>query len=83
MISKSLDEKHKRFNLSNRMDKPYKLKLNKFADMTNHEFRSTYAGGSKVKHRRMLRRTPRGSGSFMYEKVDRIPILLTGGRKVL
>jgi KDEL-tailed cysteine endopeptidase len=83
VISKSLDEKHKRFNVfkenvmhvhtTNRMDKPYKLKLNKFADMTNHEFRSTYAGGSKVKHRRMLRGTPRGSGSFMYEKVDRIP----------
>ena len=81
--SKSLaDEKHKRFNVfkenvmhvhnSNQMDKPYKLKLNKFADMTNNEFRSTYAG-SKVKHHRMLRETPRGSGSFMYEKVDRVP----------
>jgi len=41
--------------------------------LTNHEFRSTYAGGSNVKHRRMLRGTPRGSGSFMYEKVDRVP----------
>jgi KDEL-tailed cysteine endopeptidase len=81
--SKSLAaEKHKRFSVfkenvmhvhnSNQMDKPYKLKLNKFADMTNNEFRSTYAG-SKVKHNRMLRETPRESGSFMYEKVDRVP----------
>jgi len=44
VISKSLDEKHKRFNVfkenvthvhtTNRMDKPYKLKMNKLADMT-------------------------------------------------
>jgi KDEL-tailed cysteine endopeptidase len=84
VISKSLDEKkHKRFTVfkenvmhvhtTNKMDKPYKLKLNKFTDMTTHEFRRTYTGGSKVKHRRMVRGTPRGSGSFMYEKVDRVP----------
>ncbi|KAK8496076.1 hypothetical protein V6N13_124463 [Hibiscus sabdariffa] len=30
------------------MDKPFKLKLNKFADMTKHEFMST--GSSKVSH---------------------------------
>lgn len=80
-ISTSLPEKHKRFNVfkenvmhvhnTNKMDKPYKLKLNKFADMTNHEFRSTYAG-SKVNHHRMFRGAQRGSGSFMYEKVERI-----------
>ncbi|KAJ1403258.1 Peptidase C1A, papain C-terminal [Sesbania bispinosa] len=81
-VSRSLHEKHKRFNVfkanvlhvhnTNKMDKPYKLKLNKFADMTNHEFRSTYAG-SKVNHHRMFRGTPRGNGTFMYEKVDRVP----------
>ncbi|KAJ8771257.1 hypothetical protein K2173_026434 [Erythroxylum novogranatense] len=63
-VSRSLDEKHKRFHVfkenvkhvheTNKMDKPYKLKLNKFADMTNHEFRNTYAS-SKVKHHRMFR----------------------------
>ncbi|KAM7269358.1 hypothetical protein ACFE04_024855 [Oxalis oulophora] len=46
--STSLGEKKARFNVFkenlkhihkvNQMDKPYKLKLNKFADMTNHEF---------------------------------------------
>ncbi|KHN07963.1 Vignain [Glycine soja] len=57
---------------TNKMDKPYKLKLNKFADMTNHEFRSTYAG-SKVNHHRMFRDMPRGNGTFMYEKVGSVP----------
>ncbi|KAL4634237.1 hypothetical protein ACB092_04G185400 [Castanea dentata] len=81
-ISRSLDEKHKRFNVfkenvmhvhnTNKMDKPYKLKLNSFADMTNHEFRSIYAG-SKIKHHRMFRGTPSGSGSFMYERKDSVP----------
>ncbi|KAL5544034.1 hypothetical protein UlMin_007818 [Ulmus minor] len=81
-VSRSLDEKHKRFNVfkenlmhvhnTNQKDKPYKLKLNKFADMTNHEFTSTYAG-SKVKHHRMFKGSSRGAGSFMYEKVDRVP----------
>ncbi|XP_057435464.1 vignain-like [Lotus japonicus] len=81
-VSRSLDDKHKRFNVfkanvmhvhnTNKMDKPYKLKLNKFADMTNHEFRSAYAG-SKVNHHRMFRGATRGNGSFMYEKINRVP----------
>lgn len=81
-VSTSLAEKHRRFNVfkenvmhvhnTNKMEKPYKLKLNKFADLTNHEFRSTYAG-SKVKHHRMFRGTPHGSRSFMYENVNNVP----------
>ncbi|KAK7281988.1 hypothetical protein RIF29_10419 [Crotalaria pallida] len=81
-VSRSLNEKHKRFNVfkanvmhihnTNNMDKPYKLKLNKFADMTNHEFRSSYAG-SKINHHRMFRGTPHGNGTFMYEKVGSVP----------
>lgn len=81
-VSRSLTEKHKRFNVfkenvmhvhnTNKMDKPYKLKLNKFADMTNHEFRSTYAG-SKVNHHKMFRGTQHGNGTFMYEKVGSVP----------
>lgn len=79
-VSRSLNEKQKRFNVfkanvmhvhnTNKMEKPYKLKLNKFADMTNHEFRSTYAG-SKVNHHRMFRGATRGNGTFMYENVGR------------
>ncbi|XP_020235764.1 vignain [Cajanus cajan] len=81
-VSRSLSDKHERFNVfkanvmhvhnTNKMEKPYKLKLNKFSDMTNHEFRSTYAG-SKVNHYRMFRGTPRGNGTFMYEKVGPVP----------
>jgi len=40
--------------------------------MTNHEFRSTYAG-SKVNHHRMFRGTPHENGAFMYEKVVSVP----------
>ncbi|XP_052183232.1 vignain-like [Diospyros lotus] len=80
-VSRSLHEKQRRFNVfkenvryihsSNKEDKPYKLKLNKFADMTNHEFKQTYAG-SKIKHHRLLRGS-HGNGSFMYEKVEYVP----------
>lgn len=80
-VSRDLGEKRKRFNVFkynvnyihkvNQMDKPYKLKLNKFADMTNHEFRSGF--DSKIQHFRMLqgerRRTP-----FMHEKTSDPPL---------
>ncbi|XP_057415157.1 vignain-like [Lotus japonicus] len=81
-VSRSLDEKRKRFNVfkanvmhvhdTNKLDMPYKLELNKFADMTNHEFRSIYAS-SKIDHHKMLRGTPHGKGTFMYENVDSVP----------
>lgn len=82
-VSRSLDDKHKRFNVFkenvkhvhnvNKMDKPYKLKLNKFADMTSHEFRTHFAG-SKIHHHRMLHgKKTSGSGSFMYAGADNVP----------
>ncbi|GMH21515.1 hypothetical protein Nepgr_023357 [Nepenthes gracilis] len=81
-VSRSLEDKRKRFNVFkgnvryihevNKMDKPYKLKLNKFADLTNHEFRSLYAG-SKIKHHSMFKGKARGTGSFMYEDDDDVP----------
>lgn len=81
-VSRSLDEKHKRFNVFkanvhyvhnfNKKDKPYKLKLNKFADMTNHEFRQHYAG-SKIKHHRTLLGASRANGTFMYANEDNVP----------
>ncbi|KAL7241123.1 hypothetical protein ACSBR2_006699 [Camellia fascicularis] len=80
-VSRDLSEKQKRFNVFkenvkhihkvNNMGKPYKLKLNRFGDMTNHEFRSTY--GSKVKHFRMLHGGRSGTGGFMHEKTDNLP----------
>ncbi|XP_071729352.1 vignain-like, partial [Rutidosis leptorrhynchoides] len=76
------DEKAQRFNVfkanvhhvhkSNKMDRPYKLSLNKFAAMTNHEFRNTYAG-SKISHYRALRGVRKGNLTFMYHNADNIP----------
>ncbi|CAH9111180.1 unnamed protein product [Cuscuta epithymum] len=81
-VSTSLDEKHKRFNVFksnvdyvhnfNKKDKPYKLKLNKFADMTNHEFRRTYAD-AKIKHHRLLQGASRARPSFQYANVTDVP----------
>ena len=89
-VSTSLDEKRKRFNVfranvlhvhnTNKMDKPYKLKLNKFADMTNHEFRTAYAS-SKVKHHTMFRGAPLGNGSFMYGNIDKVPASIDWRKK--
>ncbi|KAL3628925.1 hypothetical protein CASFOL_027971 [Castilleja foliolosa] len=82
-VSRSLDDKQKRFNVFkanaryihnfNKEDKPYKLKLNKFADLTSHEFRSIYAD-ARVKHHRMLRSGLHGGNeTFMYEDVQNTP----------
>ncbi|KAI3763188.1 hypothetical protein L1987_53640 [Smallanthus sonchifolius] len=83
-------EKHRRFNVfkcniqhvhnTNKMNKPYKLKLNKFADMTNHEFRSVYAG-SKISHHRMLHGEHIGNKSFMYANDDNIPASIDWRKK--
>ncbi|PIN26387.1 Cysteine proteinase Cathepsin L [Handroanthus impetiginosus] len=76
-----LTEKQKRFNVFkanvqhiqkvNQLDKPYKLKLNEFADMTNHEFRNFY--GSKIKHHRMHQGSSRAITGFMHEKAENLP----------
>ncbi|XP_043703603.1 vignain-like [Telopea speciosissima] len=81
-VSRDLSEKQKRFNVFkenvkyihefNKLDHPYKLKLNKFGDMTNHEFSSTYAG-SKVSHHSMLRGRSRAATGFMYENFENVP----------
>ncbi|XP_056177360.1 vignain-like [Syzygium oleosum] len=75
-------DKHNRFNvfkqkimhvhLVNQQDKPYKLKLNKFADMTNHELRSSCAGADDD-HHRMFHGAQRGSASIMYEDDTLVP----------
>lgn len=79
-VSRDLTEKQRRFNVFkanvqhvhkvNQMDKPYKLKLNKFADMTNLEFRNSYS--SKIKHHRMLRGNMALTG-FMHDKAANVP----------
>ena len=81
-VSHGLGEKEARFNVFkenlrhihkvNQMNRPYKLKLYQFADMTNHEFVSSYAG-SKVGHHRMFRGSKGGTGGFMHDKTVYLP----------
>lgn len=79
----SQDEKCHRYNVfksnvehvhkTNQMDKPYKLKLNKFATLANHEFSHTYAS-SKIKHFQKLQGIEKSNASsFMYENVSNLP----------
>ncbi|KAM6562388.1 hypothetical protein CsatB_022386 [Cannabis sativa] len=80
-VSRDLKEKHQRFNVFNanvkhvhkvnQMNKPYKLKLNMFADMTNHEFVRSYAG-SKINHFRMLH-GERPTTTFKHENTSDLP----------
>ncbi|XP_047087779.1 vignain-like [Lolium rigidum] len=57
---------------ANKQDRPFRLALNKFADMTADEFRRTYAG-SRVSHHRSLSGGRRGDGSFMYADAENLP----------
>ncbi|KAK1403241.1 Vignain [Heracleum sosnowskyi] len=57
-------------SLVNKKNKPYKLQLNKFADMTNHDFRNSY--GSKVKHHRSLHGSRRRT-EFMHKNTENPP----------
>ncbi|CAA2995449.1 vignain-like [Olea europaea subsp. europaea] len=79
-VSRDVTEKKRRFNVFkenvlhihkvNQMDRPYKLKLNKFADMTSHEFRNFYS--SKIKHHRMLHGSRARTG-FIHGKTVNLP----------
>nr|AAA74430.1 cysteine proteinase [Mesembryanthemum crystallinum] len=72
--ARSFGEKQNRFhvfkenvkyiNEVNKMDKPYKLRLNQFGDLTPSEFARTYAN-SKI-----IEGTRNESGGFMYENVE-------------
>ncbi|CAD5325205.1 unnamed protein product [Arabidopsis thaliana] len=59
---------------TNKKNRSYKLKLNKFADLTINEFKNAYTG-SNIKHHRMLQGPKRGSKQFMYdhENLSKLP----------
>lgn len=57
---------------TNKKEKPYKLKLNRFGDMTTEEFRRSYAG-SNIKHHRMFKGERRATEKFMYANVNALP----------
>jgi KDEL-tailed cysteine endopeptidase len=73
-VARDLDEKARRFNVFrenvrlihefNKGDAPYKLRLNRFGDMTADEFRRAYAS-SRVAHHRMFRGRKEG-GAFTH-----------------
>ncbi|KAF8753114.1 hypothetical protein HU200_011768 [Digitaria exilis] len=83
-VARDLTEKSRRFNVFkenarlihefNQRDEPYKLRLNRFADMTSDEFRRHYAG-SRIAHHRTFRgdRRPSSSASFMYAGARDLP----------
>jgi KDEL-tailed cysteine endopeptidase len=83
-VPRSLNEREKRFNVfrhnvmhvhnTNKKNRSYKLKLNKFADLTINEFKNAYTG-SNIKHHRMLQGPKRGSKQFMYdhENLSKLP----------
>ncbi|KAG6585186.1 hypothetical protein SDJN03_17919, partial [Cucurbita argyrosperma subsp. sororia] len=82
-ISRELKEKHKRYNVFkenanhvltvNQMNKPYKLKLNKFADMSNYEFVNVYARSNITHYRRLHGKRRESASGFMYEKATDLP----------
>lgn len=76
------DDRARRFNVfkenvryiheANKKDRPFRLALNKFADMTTDEFRRMYAG-FRVQHHRALSGGRRAEGSFVYADAGDLP----------
>ncbi|CAO2184027.1 unnamed protein product [Urochloa humidicola] len=81
-VARDLGDKARRFNVFkenvrlihdfNQRGEPYKLRLNRFGDLTADEFRRHYAG-SRVAHHRMFRGQRAGSSSFMYAGAGDLP----------
>uniref|UniRef100_A0A0D3H346 Uncharacterized protein n=1 Tax=Oryza barthii TaxID=65489 RepID=A0A0D3H346_9ORYZ len=81
-VARDLGEKARRFNVFkdnvrlihefNRRDEPYKLRLNRFGDMTADEFRRAYAS-SRVSHHRMFRGRGERRSGFMYAGARDLP----------
>ncbi|KQJ88596.1 vignain [Brachypodium distachyon] len=57
---------------ANKKDRPFRLALNKFADMTTDELRHSYAG-SRVRHHRALSGGRRAQGNFTYSDAENLP----------
>eukprot|EP00252_Welwitschia_mirabilis_P023993 TRINITY_DN6945_c0_g1_i1.p1 TRINITY_DN6945_c0_g1~~TRINITY_DN6945_c0_g1_i1.p1 ORF type:complete len:366 (+),score=93.59 TRINITY_DN6945_c0_g1_i1:72-1169(+) len=75
-------ENVKHIDSVNKKKGPYQLRLNKFADLTNEEFKAKYLG-LKVDKARMLRHglTHRVSDSFIYEGSNQIPASIDWRKK--
>lgn len=74
MVWRDVDEKQRRYEVfkanahyiitSNKKERPFKLGLNKFADMSSHEFRTIYTGCMLKRNRTASSPTP-----FTYHNV--------------
>jgi KDEL-tailed cysteine endopeptidase len=67
-------------NEANKRDKPYKLALNKFADLTRDEFKRTYAG-AKVLHHKTRQEKLKTSDGFMYGNTENLPTFVDWRQK--
>ncbi|GAB2282646.1 hypothetical protein Dimus_017183 [Dionaea muscipula] len=83
-IYNGLDEKDMRFNIfkdnlrfvdehNSDPTRTYKVGLNKFADLTNEEYRSIYLGTKLDPKRVLLRRANGGSQRYAYRAGDQLP----------
>ncbi|KAM0940271.1 putative chymopapain protein [Dioscorea sansibarensis] len=89
-VTRDIAEKHRKFNVFkvnvryihefNKKDAPYKLRLNKFGDLTKEEFRKTYAG-SRIYHHMMLRGDRRGSSNFTHAETNDLPVSIDWRQK--
>ncbi|KAJ4795132.1 Cysteine proteinase [Rhynchospora pubera] len=59
-------------NEANKRGRPYKLALNKFADMTREEFKRTYSG-TKVMYHQMRQGKTNGNSGFRHEDTKDLP----------
>ncbi|KAH6772698.1 Granulin repeat cysteine protease family protein [Perilla frutescens var. hirtella] len=77
----AVGEKEKRFEIfkenlrfieeHNSVDRPYKVGLNRFADLSNDEFRSTFAGGRLGRKPRLMSR--RASDRYAVKAGEKLP----------
>ncbi|KAL8554593.1 hypothetical protein ACS0TY_002687 [Phlomoides rotata] len=77
----AIDEKEKRFEIfkdnlkfideHNSVDRPYNLGLNRFADLTNEEYRSMFLGGKLDRKARLMNR--RTSNRYAVKAGDKLP----------
>lgn len=89
-VTRDIVKKHRKFNVFkanvryihefNKNDAPYKLRLNKFGDLTNEEFWKTYAG-SRINHHMMFRGEPRGTSNFTHAKTNDLPVSMDWRQK--
>lgn len=77
----AIGEKEKRFEIfkdnlkfideQNSADRPYKLGLNRFADLTNEEYRSKFVGGRTDRKTRLMSR--RASDRYVFKAGEELP----------